>query len=678
MVWRRYEKFAINVNIEDDAYAELPRKLGVVRGNGRLIFTITKMAPSVTQVEFVTRLDIGLDVPKTLMEYYTVYQLRRVTGIMTYFQKLRRLEELDSKDGMLMGEVFVTKIKKEKNRPKGESAEEARVNELYKEYRALEELDKIHHPFKDLMIATLRNKIRRAPDLKVRLDNLSSMEGQVIGGGLALALITNTAPESAVDEWIHRYPSLIEFDTSFEFFRPPNRPMMNVVGKRIQAASHTGVKYRTFSGAGLNLMDGASDIYMTVQYYQGGDYGFAKGVITTVLVNLFVQLLIVYIQNKKIGVKKLLLEAGTTVIMLKPAIDAARVASGAEQVKNQLMDVETEMALSRCAEIVAESIPSGIMQAYAFLLAKEKSKAAAASIVISAMTISFAAVVLSWDVYTSPKKRKTAPDFYGYIKNDPNSRLLTFLAMLFVTCSHVLMKIIATVLVISVSGVWLAIYMGGDVLLFLLVKVIRGDFRYWLNVSDPAGIIFSFVERLFVKTILDFTCVFHTRHPYEVGGILFMGTVMQNQVGCFVAAKLYIEYYDGEVDNKLEENGLWAGLIGLCCLFVVSSLSFFGLINKDYLHTFFGTMTGPKFAVELYHSFTTDMHRVTSFDQHPTYYGGMKEELKELLEENWEDWMQDRPEWLTDRVIADIPDEFLPVKVTKTLERVVRKNNSLR
>ena len=45
-----------------------------------------------------------------------------------------------------------------------------------------------------------------------------------------------------------------------------------------------------------------------------------------------------------------------------------------------------------------------------------------------------------------------------------------------------------------------------------------------------------------------------------------------------------------------------------------------------------------------------------------------EEDLKRLISENWKDWMADRPEWLTDNVIASVPDEYLPKKEVKRLK----------
>ena len=208
------------------------------------------------------------------------------------------------------------------------------------------------------------------------------------------------------------------------------------------------------------------------------------------------------------------------------------------------------------------------MQTYAFLLAKEKSKAAAASIAISAMCTGFVGAVISWDMDTSPGKRKITPDFYGYVKNDPTSRTLTFLAMFTVTSSHVLMKTIAASLVMCVSGTWLLIYIGGDMLLFLLLKIIRGDLRYWFNLPNGLSWFFSILIRMFAKVLTDFSLVLQSRHCFEVGGAQFSLLIVLNKVSCFVAVRVYLKYYNGSYDaegedlrgnNEIESERLWAG-----------------------------------------------------------------------------------------------------------------------
>jgi len=223
-----------------------------------------------------------------------------------------------------------------------------------------------------------------------------------------------------------------------------------------------------------------------------------------------------------------------------------------------------------------------------------------------------------------------------------------------------------------VRGTWLMIYFGGDMLVFLLIKVMRGDFRYWLNLPNLLSLVVSFVTRVLTKVLTDFTLVMQMRHSFEVGGVLFCLLVVQNQLVCFVAGWIYLKYYDGEEvggNTKIKAGILWTGLYAPFSLFLVSCLAFIRLMDRKYLHTFFGLMTGPQYAVAQYKGYTMDIQRVAAFDQHPTYYEGVKDAMQELIDDNWEDWMKDRPEWLTDNVIASIPDSYLPKPEVKRLEK---------
>ena len=135
------------------------------------------------------------------------------------------------------------------------------------------------------------------------------------------------------------------------------------------------------------------------------------------------------------------------------------------------------------------------------------------------------------------------------------------------------------------------------------------------------------------KVLPDFTLVLQMRHNFEVGGVQFSLLVVQNQVSCFVAGWLYLKDYGDAYEDESDEVGgnrninaemLWAGLLGLLGLFLVSSLAFIGLMVRKFLLTF---------------------------------------------SKKWEDWMTDRPEWLTDNVISTIPDEYLKKTEVKRPEK---------
>jgi len=391
---------------------------------------------------------------------------------------------------------------------------------------------------------------------------------------------------------------------------------------------------------------------------------------------------------------------------LKPAFDAYRVATGHEKDPLQTSDPEIEMGFSRGIEIVFESLPSGIMQIYAFLLSRERDKWAMCSIVISMMCTAFAGTVMSWDLDTSPIRRKTNPEFYGYIKNDPTSRTLTFVVMMTITFCHVLMKSLSTALLMSMSVTWLAAYLIGDMLLFMLYKILRCDFRHWLNLGDPLSLIMSFFFRFAAKLLIDYTLCFQFRHCYEAGGRLFCIMVVQSQAACFAISYYYLYHYDGgggveglvatystsfnttdlfltknssniisftnntnHAVPKIGSNALWSILFCLLGLLVVNIGVFFTLIDSKYLGTFTTTDTGPQLAVNNYYAAKTDEEKIDIFSNHPYYYSLIDSELMKWVHKNWSKWKSDQPYWFTADVISSIPDKFIPVEEVRRMDR---------
>jgi hypothetical protein len=81
-------------------------KTALTRGTVDFIVSIAKVSPTETEVSFVIAFDPGIAVPKSVLEYYTIYQLRGITRLQQYFQQLRKLEELDEDDGTAIGEAL--------------------------------------------------------------------------------------------------------------------------------------------------------------------------------------------------------------------------------------------------------------------------------------------------------------------------------------------------------------------------------------------------------------------------------------------------------------------------------------------------------------------------------------------------------------------------------------------
>jgi hypothetical protein len=615
----------------------------------------------------VGSLNLGGFVPLFMTNYLVKNHSDTTVRAQQYFQKRRPLAQLTAKDGEAMAEAMMIKIKGEKENGKvnGVSARQYRIGEVFSDHLALRQLSRKHPHFEGLMAAIISNKFGWSKAVDGKLLGLTEVDSTTIGEGFALLLITNFTPQAAVDEWVHKYVVLQELEERYDFFRP----MMEVVARRVLATSNNGAKMRAYSGATLSLVDMGSDCFMFEQFYSDEEYYAAYGILFTICANMALQLLIVFTQNNKMGWRRMATEVLVTILCLKPAVDAVRFAKNDEKDKNLTMSIEMEASSSKLVEVVLESIPSSIIQMYVLLNSKHKSKRAMMSIFISALTIAFVSTSISFSADVDPKRRRITPEFYGYIKNDPTSRTVTFLAMMSVSTSHVLAKTVASALVIAVNGSWLLYYLVVDMAAYLLLKMARRDLRHCLKLDGALSWIASVLYRFFGKIFLDFTGYFHARYSFEVGGILWLSTFVQNQAACFVAAMLYLKYREEE-EASFSAETLFGTLLSLLLVWVLSLVVFVCYIDRSYLHTFYGTTTGPQFCELHFKNAKTDESKLAILKYHESYYKAFEDEMKVFIADNWDTWMANQPDWLTENVIATVPDEYLPKAEVERLKKL--------
>ena len=57
---------------------------------------------------------------------------------------------------------------------------------------------------------------------------------------------------------------------------------------------------------------------------------------------------------------------------------------------------------------------------------------------------------------------------------------------------------------------YFVLFMAGDMALYLLQKVARGDFHYWFPIDGALGLLLSLLMLVIMKTITDFTGIVHS------------------------------------------------------------------------------------------------------------------------------------------------------------------------
>ena len=101
-------------------------------------------------------------------------------------------------------------------------------------------------------------------------------------------------------------------------------------------------------------------------------------------------------------------------------------------------------------------------------------------------------------------------------------RLVTFLSLAAITLFHCMSRCLTTVLIYILSGKgMLLMLLGVEFLALFVYKLVRGDLHYWPPVTGVTSYVGSFVARIIVKVMVDFTACAHFRHPLEYGGALF-------------------------------------------------------------------------------------------------------------------------------------------------------------
>lgn len=113
-------------------------------------------------------------------------------------------------------------------------------------------------------------------------------------------------------------------------------------------------------------------------------------------------------------------------------------------------------------------------------------------------------------------------------------------------------------------------------------------------------------------------------------------------------------------ERHYSEDSLWTLVATVEACFIVFFLAFVATIERRYIRTFFTRTTGKQFNVKLFRAATDDLARLSIFTSHPSYYASIRDEVKKWVGENYGVWVEERPEFFTERVKASIPLDMIP------------------
>jgi len=243
-----------------------------------------------------------------------------------------------------------------------------------------------------------------------------------------------------------------------------------------------------------------------------------------------------------------------------------------------------------------------------------------------------------------------------------------FGCMILNSASLLLIRSFSAAMLMLVKKWYLAMYLAGDMALYLLLKVVRGDFHSWVPVDGVFGLLVSLGVRVGVKAITDFTGVIHFRGPQNLGGLYWTVNMFLAVVASFVSV-----WVGGggrmEWTLVLAASGAFILSFGLCLL----------LMKKGYRRTFVGTQTGRQQTTERFIQAVDDSVKASVMNNNKKQWAGIREDVKAWVLSNYWRWEEEKPEWLTESWIAKVPPDMIPSEAkqaAKVIRDCARRRNS--
>jgi hypothetical protein len=485
----------VGVPIEHHAKISPEDEAQAIRAEGMRCILATQTALGVTRIEYACSLDMKGHLPSWLTERVVIPGLMVVPyELQMYFAHVMPPPNCTAADGTLLGHLIVDTAEGAK-KPERASA----VRTFVERTATLREsgvgcLDA-------LLTASMGESGHDVLPLAVETfipGALTVAEATTIGRGFDAIIRVSATPSDAVDELLRKYPAVAVAAQQHGWARP----MLETIAKRRAETATLGLKLRLGIGAVFSIGDMVSDTVQIVALFLAGQSLRAFALLTMIAMNLAVQAIAVIVQTAHRGWRVLWWELSVVFSLLKPAIDAVRVAGGVEQVHGAPFNPLVEMVICKCSEMTFESIPGGLAQAVFLLDGGDWTTSAVVSVVLSCISTAFTATTMDFDLDTNKAKRSLSPGFYGYIPDTSAGHFTVFVLLFLYHSAHTLGNTLSMAMLAQTNWLWLVAYLLADHCGLILYKLARGDLVYWI---PGLGVSLSVLARFIVKVIVDFT-----------------------------------------------------------------------------------------------------------------------------------------------------------------------------
>ncbi|GMI30561.1 hypothetical protein TrCOL_g2212 [Triparma columacea] len=537
------------------------------------------------------------------------------------------------------------------------------------------------------ILASTRGTPASEPVCDVALAAMTGRDLTILVGALNYMLKYEANEEDAVARFVETHEAMKDLNAAYPSFEKS----LQEQSKRLLADKQKWAKVKLFVAAALSMGDLFTDIMMVIQFFGMQEPGFAWATLASILANLVFQAILVHFQNRTLPLRTRIWEQVYVWTLVKPGVDAWRVASGTEHEVGKMYDPYLEMATIKLLEIVAESIPGALIQLSAILRAGSKTTSAALfSFVFCIFATAFTSTMVSYDFDISQSNRKHSPFYYGYTPRNLIGKAKVFLSLFALASFNLLVRTYACILFYMEGGfTGISIVLCAELLLYILVKALRRDLWYWAPVYGFSGYVITAATRVLIKIVVDWTALVQLRHPNEVGGAYFTFSIFVTITGGIIAALGYEkkaveevlggdeiinhgnesvveEVLEGDEINRgnegvgMEESTVVTTMVIACVGTILSFGTLLLSMNKEYVHTFIGTKTSDKVIQEKFTDFEEDAIRfqVLANNRYKWEYK-IGPQVKSWLDERLPVWLEDEPEWFDDLCKSQIPDDFV-------------------
>jgi hypothetical protein len=174
--------------------------------------------------------------------------------------------------------------------------------------------------------------------------------------------------------------------------------------------------------------------------------------------------------------------------------------------------------------------------------------------------------------------------------------------------AQVLSKALAMGALANTCWWWLVVYMSFDMGLYMVYKIARRDFWYWMPTT---GVGLAVLCRGLIKMLVDFSGCVHFRNPMDLGGAYWMFNAVMSQLSCIVSVVLYDRYFVG--DAKISGPLLYGTVGALGAVWLVAVCAFLLIIKREYVHTFVSLQSGSDYVISYFHDNLDEARRIQVF-----------------------------------------------------------------